>query len=528
MSEQLDNRTDEIAIAPRQSEDDRRIAEYLYSDPLLSLIGFFDAGYKRRKPTAEVASKRVALSDGRTFETVPATKYGFPNTEDQDWLHGFERLMLDRMVRRTDYTDDGAVIRRPHVQLPITYHLREHIRASGKTECASTVRSAREWVRRMSATTIEGAIAFGEKNKRSVEGLTHLFRQATLIGERLPDGTTAHMVHVWPENWFLSRLAYLQAQLLDHTLYQQLGRFAYAKQLLPVLYNAFYATDGKPWRKSYHDLCTTFGLTIFEKPARRMQQLDPGHRQLHKRGVLKSWGWAHGAIDAVLTFTPGPKYFEDLAARSDRRARAKCIDAKTTEAPAAAPAPTRPKPARTGNPYNLTAGQVPEAEHMADAAVEKIGHRSHRRLFFMIAAKAITGNYVTVFWKVLSETAEAVARPNHTIRHVPKYFASGVEAQAGQRDLITEHRFPSAQPPLARQPEQRPEPKPEPQCPAPQPRAIQPAEPPEPELTPEERQHIRDLLRATVAELSGEMSAPEAPTDPSPAAKEFTVPAAPK
>ncbi|HXQ24740.1 MAG TPA: hypothetical protein VN812_23890 [Candidatus Acidoferrales bacterium] len=500
----------EDASAPKQSDEDRRIAEYLYSDPLLSLIGFFDAGYKRRKPSTDSPSKCVALNDGRTFETVPTTKYGFPNTEDNDWLHGFESMLLAHMERRTDYTDDGALIRRPHLSLPIRFHLRELIRAAGKRENNHTVRSARAWLLRMTHTGIEGQIRYGKDNSRTVHGATHLFRQVVLIGEQLADGTAAAQVHVWPEQWFLSRLAYLQAQLLDHGLYQQLGRHAYAKGLLQHLYNGFYASSGKPWRKSYHDLCQLFGLTVFTKPARRAQQLDPGHRLLRHHGVIKSWAWSHGSTDAVLTFIPGPKYFEDLAARGDRRTQATRIAHKTTEpnTPPPALSSTSRSPRRTGNPYNLTAEQVAEAESMAEAVVEKIGHPSNRRYFFTLAAKAITGNYVTAFWKVLADTADARHR-GLIQKSASAYFAAGLDAQANQLDLI------HVKPPSS--PAQPPDAPPAGATPAAQPQqTTPPAKPVEPKPTPEDRDRIRATLRDTIAKLGGKSAASETPTLPPP------------
>src|SRR6266852_2506448 len=158
--------TSETDIESTQQEESKAVARYVYSEANLAVIGYYDAGYKRRYPTQPKEAKSVRLPDGRTFRVIPST-YGYPNTEDLDWQRALESVLVEQMQRRDKVGDDGTTERRPHLTLPITVSIGEIVRRSGRTANAAGIparykKSVREWVRRHTATTIEGALKLGK------------------------------------------------------------------------------------------------------------------------------------------------------------------------------------------------------------------------------------------------------------------------------------------------------------------------------------------------------------------------------
>jgi hypothetical protein len=127
-----------------------------------------------------------------------------------------------------------------------------------------------------------------------------------------------------PEN---SQPAHRYTRPLDFTFYKQL-RKPIAKSLYTLLENGWYASEGKPYTKSYRVLCEEFLLTYHAKFSYIKQQLDPSHHELQRVGFLERWEYraaARGA-DYILIYYPGQKFFSDQEAKATRRLLADQID----------------------------------------------------------------------------------------------------------------------------------------------------------------------------------------------------------
>src|SRR5690242_13754042 len=124
-----------------QQEETKDVARYIYTEANLATIGYYDAGYKRRRPTLDTPNKTVKLPDGRTFKMVPTVEYGFPNTEDLDTQRAFESVLLEQLERRETVDGNGDTQRRPHFKLPISVSIGEIVRRSGRAETREGMRA---------------------------------------------------------------------------------------------------------------------------------------------------------------------------------------------------------------------------------------------------------------------------------------------------------------------------------------------------------------------------------------------------
>jgi hypothetical protein len=292
-------------------------ADYVTTEAQLDVIGYFDAGYKRRFPQPK-EQKTIALSQGRTVNIVPSAKYGYPNTEDLDILRGFEKICAKR-VRMLKKFRKGKVVERPTLDLPITYSTRELLIASGKKPSARDWQAVRDWAHRHVSTGIEGEL-YDAKSERYQRLSTHFFRIVYATGDPLPDGDPSQQHQVWPEAWWLRNFYYHYTTRRDHSLHQRL-RKPIARNLYPLLDQAWYATDGQPYAKLYSDLATHFALTVHKHLSLIKQQLDPAHRDLQANGFLERWEYRRAAdgMGFVITYWPGPKWRTDQQTRKQRR-----------------------------------------------------------------------------------------------------------------------------------------------------------------------------------------------------------------
>jgi hypothetical protein len=321
---------------------------YVYAEANLAMIGYYDAGYKRRRPTETSPSKVIQLPDGRRFEIVPTAKYGYPNTQDLDIQRAFESVLLEQVQRRQSVDQNGDTQRRQHFKLPIAVSIGEIVRRAGRATTEDTIRASdrkavRDWVRRHTATTIEGPLKLGKPGEPAGSFSTHLFNESYVPGDTTKRGDKADTIMLWPAGWYLSNLAYNFTYLVDAAFHERIGRFPIAKNLYPVLLAGFLAADPHPFKKMYTDTVQLFGMPPQRKPSDRERQLGPSFDRLHKLGFLARFKWDHRETDSLLIYWPGEKARADMAAKKVRRDQAIEIDTQATR-PAALPAPTATEP----------------------------------------------------------------------------------------------------------------------------------------------------------------------------------------
>jgi hypothetical protein len=122
-------------------------------------------------------------------------------------------------------------------------------------------------------------------------------------------------------------LAMFDTRPLDFEFYKKL-RKPIAKSLFTLLENGWYASEGKPYAKSYPALCEEFLLTPHRYIAEIKRQLDPSHQELQQLGFLAQWEYRKNVNGTVyiIVYYPGQKFFDDQTAKDVRRQLAERIE----------------------------------------------------------------------------------------------------------------------------------------------------------------------------------------------------------
>lgn len=300
---------------------DREITtgDYVAAELNLESIGYFSAGYKRKYPTETQRSKVVILNRERRVEIIPNLKYGFPNSEDQDFYRAFLKICDERVILTTRKKEGQASLH-PRLQLPLGFHSREIIRKAGRAWSNRDLQSVKEWIKRSTSTIIEGEL-YRAKTKEFCRFGGPLFSQHILVGERMRGGKLADMNFVWPAPWFLSNFYYRYVRPIDLAFHQRL-RKPIAKALYPILDTGWYAADAGDYAKRYEDLCTLLFIPAHQHLSLVKQQLDPSHEELYREHFLAAWEYSlgqGGEWSGVIRWWPGAKWFQDQEARLSRK-----------------------------------------------------------------------------------------------------------------------------------------------------------------------------------------------------------------
>jgi hypothetical protein len=231
------------------------VPDYISAEVFLENSGFFTPSSKRVKGiyTKEKVIGEKLYPDGTTrmIATKISANYelGLPITSDFDYYRAFLKI-CDELVDR-----DGRF------RLPILIPTRQLIRHAGKVESPKERQEAKRWFERMTGTLIKGGL-YRAKHKDYDDGfIGTVFSQVILRGQAMKNGRVADTNYVWPSPWFLSNYFYRHLKSIDFNLHQRL-RKPIAKALYPLLETGWYASGGRPYAKSYHDLCQEFPHSI--------------------------------------------------------------------------------------------------------------------------------------------------------------------------------------------------------------------------------------------------------------------------
>jgi hypothetical protein len=297
-------------------------------------IGYFTPTSRRLKSLTtkeKVIAERMNADGTRTTLTIRIIgtgSYGLPNTSDLDYYRAFLKLL-------DDLTDQTGQL--PN---PIRIATKTLLRYAGKQASAREFRAVTDWIRRSHYTGIQGFYYDAATGDYVEIGDEPLFPRYRIRGQRLDNGDLATTHHVWLASWFRANYLHHYLRPIDLAFHRRL-RKPIAKALYPLLELGWYATGGKPYTKSYHDLCQDFLLHESPHLARIKQQLDPAHRDLAQERFLERWDYRPAATGQtwIITYHPGPKFFADQRARESRRQLATRI---ATEAPPFPPTPPSP------------------------------------------------------------------------------------------------------------------------------------------------------------------------------------------
>jgi hypothetical protein len=303
-------------------------------------IGYFTPASKRIKNITtkeKILAERVNPDGTRTVFKVRILgtgHYGLPITSDLDYYRAFLKLL------------DDLVGRLGHIPEPIALPTKTLMRSAGKQVSTQELQAVKDWIRRSNATAIQGFYYDAVSGDYIEIGGEPLFPRYVMRGQRLPTGEYADTHAVWLASWFRTNYLHHHVRPLDLAFHLRL-RKPIAKALYPLLELGWYATSGQPYTKSYFELCHEFLLHESRYLSRIKQQLDPAHHELVQQRFLERWEYRPAAKGSswVISYHPGPKFFEDQQAREARRHLAARIAPGTpplTLSPLSAGAPPLP------------------------------------------------------------------------------------------------------------------------------------------------------------------------------------------
>jgi len=306
----------------------------IHAEVAFENIGYFTPSSKRLKDMTtkeKVVAERTNPDGTRTLLTVQIIgtgKYGLPITADLDYYRAFLKLL-------DDIADETG-----HIPEPIPIPTKTLIRYAGKQASARELRAVKDWIRRSHYTGIQGFYYRAATGDYVEIGDEPLFPRYLIRGQRLENGEQADTHYVWLASWFRANYLHHHLRPMDLAFHLRL-RKPIAKSLYALLDLGWYATGGKPYAKSYHDLCQEFLLHESPYLSRIKQQLDPAHQELAQEHFLERWEYRPAAKGHtwIIIYHPGPKFFADQRARESRRQLAAPL---ATGARPAAPAPPDP------------------------------------------------------------------------------------------------------------------------------------------------------------------------------------------
>lgn len=393
------------------------VPEYVSGEAFLETIGFFTPSSKRirHQYVKEKALGERTTADGttKTLKTRVSANHelGLPITSDQDYYRAFLKI-CDEVVNR-----DGRF------QLPLAVPTHRLATLAGKPWSKRTHTEIRDWLRRMTLTGIEGGL-YRAKQKHYDDGFVGtVFSQVLLTGQAMRDGRAADTNYVWLSPWWLSNYFHGHRRSFDHTLYKRL-RKPIAKALVTLLETGWYATDGKPYTKSYRDLCAEFLLTEYRQISRIKEQLEPAHQELARLHFLTLPVRYQQTADGAgykLTWTPGAKWRTDQDARQTRRQLAEHITNGTRPAPLPAPDP-RDDP---------RAAQAAIADLLVRDLLDYTGDHKSEANWRQLVARCVRERRTQLVHQAISETKAADIPPG-TVAN------KGAHVNARLRDLLTQ------------------------------------------------------------------------------------------
>jgi len=277
----------------------------------LIAIGFFTPSSCRIMTDKRKITRTVRYLDGKRLEATatifPSAYYGLPVTADQDKYFALLKIIQD--IRRCT----GAV---PN---PVGFTSAGLLKILGLKKNGKNYADVAEWLKRMTATTINATIYFAGK-KVWVEDTFHVFDRAVTKGMDLGDGAIADMNYIWLSAWQLDNLIASYQLPIDFDAYCRL-RNHISKALVPLLQIWLYSSIGKgKFEKSYSDLCQLLNIRRYEHLSKIKEVLAPSLDELVEAGYISEWliEPRASADDFKICLAHGPKFFEDRELRGGR------------------------------------------------------------------------------------------------------------------------------------------------------------------------------------------------------------------
>lgn len=400
-------------------EEDKTHLPALYVPSLLTIetCGYFDAGYKRRYPKRPNEVKTVAIGQNRTVRIIPST-YGYPNSDDSDFLHAFYRICDEQAQRVERINHDGTKTYHYHLPQPVRVPTKKLLRYASRSFNAREKKAVRDFFERNGATSIKGELQ-DPKTREYGSLFFSLFSQIAAKGEKMKDGTTAETNFVWFSPYALRSYYWRLTRRVDLNFHNQLTK-AISKALYPYLDTGWFAAGSKAYTKTYISLCDILSLRCEKYLSLIRKQLDPTHNELKTTGYLERWHYKQNDHkEFSITWWPGQKWFEDQKARGQTFT------------------PTLSAPAESNQDAGDLAGaRAGDTEHEALAQlladdILAVLHDHHSRQFYLKVSRTLPEQQIR---RILSEIkADILNNPSSQAKNPPALFTTRVKDLA--RDL---------------------------------------------------------------------------------------------
>jgi hypothetical protein len=392
------------------------VPEYIPAEVSLENLGYFTPSSNRIK---DIYVKEKVLGhktdpDG-TKRTIKATirasgGLGLPTTSDLDYYRAFLKICYE------------VADAQGRLHMPIAVPTAKLIRYAGKIESAREKREVRAWLKRMAFTGIEGGIYRAKTKVYEDEFVGTVFSQVVLHGKKMKNGEIAETNYVWLAPWFLANYFRHHLRPVDLNFHQRL-RKPISKALYPLLETGWYASGGKPYVKSYRDLCGEFLLSEHPSLSLVKQQLDPAQQELAKEHFLAKWEYRESAdrTDYVITYHPGEKFFADQEAREERRQQAERITnghGYSAAHPPVSDIQTSPKESKA------------RRDLLVEDILEVTGDPKSRGFYGLVTRKLDS----QTIYRALSETKEA-SRNGEIRTNRARYFTDLIKRYSTQRNI---------------------------------------------------------------------------------------------
>lgn len=296
------------------------LSEYIPCEMFLESTGFFSPSSNRIKTvfSKEKTLRRKDLS-GNVEEGLISVRaihdVGLPSTFDQDLYRAFLKIC------------DESVSPEGKLTQPLEVPIKKLLRYANKKSGTKVIAEVKNWFIVMTGTHLIGEVYNAETKQFERIG-SGVFDTYIMRGQKNKSGEISTSNEVYVSEWFLRNYEAKFFRFFDLNFYNSLKKHI-SKALVPLLESGWYASSGRPYRKSYRILCEEFLIKNWDFLSCIRDQLDPAQEELQKVGFLKSWEYKSTRNnDVIITWTPGRKWFDDQKARTRRKIAHKKLNEK--------------------------------------------------------------------------------------------------------------------------------------------------------------------------------------------------------
>jgi len=264
-------------------------------------LPFFALSRKDSSRRIETEYKESAERDGKRIEilwTVTANaKFGYPTPFDKKVHKAIESIVSKKSFP---------------ISNPVDFSIYEICKLMNiSADSGRNYEMVKNALLRTTFAGIQSKGTFYSKDdKRWIEDAFHLYDRVVFIGETLPNGKTAETNYLFLGDWYLKSLNSFYVKPLDYDFFLNL-RSNIGGRLYEFLGLQFYGLGGKPYKIDYRRLCQVLPIIEQKYLSKAIQNLEPAHKELVKKGFLSKVKW-NKQPNWTIVYYPGRKAKEEI------------------------------------------------------------------------------------------------------------------------------------------------------------------------------------------------------------------------